>query len=852
MNSFSRRIIGWVLTTFAVGLASPVGAQEAQLLADIERAPRRAFELQPLGDEIVLTINGSARDSSSMLNLDASTGEASTLVGDIQEDRVVVRVSDERLLVREQYPGRLWLTDGTASGTTLLGEFAEPVLAVETSDGAVFWWTTSSIDGDELWVVDDAGVRSLVTLRNRFPPALVVRGDDVFFIPERKCALWMTSGTAESTRELFVPPGGRLEECRLSAFPGGKLLISSVDSDGPAWITDGTEAQTEEVAGFGDSINHVVVGEQLFFQRNNELWVADGSGDGPTALTFVNDLRPRAAIALGERLVFERDTGEVWVTDGTADGTRALVQSGSGPLRFPQIVDDRYLTFVLPPNDVWRTDGTPEGTGVVATLRRDVSPFSDTEDRLYVATADTVFHVAGGTVWSTTIADRATEAVWPGAESPFTRSSSPDAFTRGGDHLYFEVSGPSESTDGRWATDGTPEGTRPAPELHDGYDLTGSAGGVLIALRRADRRYRFWAYEVGDPPMRRQLPDERPPRFGVEEGEKPIWVQGDGFGYAVEFLDTRHGVQVDVSRVDLDGVVPVASFGLSSEPSPWIDENDALVFAGENCVRWVVSSDGSVERIDDADPCLLAPAVPFRDGRIEVDDEGLWFADGSQRTRLYGRPLTPVWWGGVPSVVALGDRAYFTTVDEQDGSASLWVTDGTAGETEVVDETIWPVRDLLVVGDSVVYQKRVDVEPLQLFRVRAGGPPEPLTPAAPGPTRFADNSATGSFDTYAAMGDILVFAGSRADVGTEPFAIRFDAAVEPPDRADAGADGGSDAGSDLADAGSDGEPFDSELSGSGCLCEVAPGRWESSVPWLFVAVMIAAARRRGTGRGRCG
>jgi ELWxxDGT repeat protein len=107
----------------------------------------------------------------------------------------------------------LWVTDGTASGTSELSV---------TGTGSLF--------------------------NKGYLPSFTVLGGKALFATDVQTELWVTDGTAAGTSELSVAGGGPLYPSGLTVF-GSEVLFEGIDANGldVAWVTDGTAAGTSEL-----------------------------------------------------------------------------------------------------------------------------------------------------------------------------------------------------------------------------------------------------------------------------------------------------------------------------------------------------------------------------------------------------------------------------------------------------------------------------------------------------------------------------------------------------------------------------------------------------------------------------
>ena len=259
----------------------------------------------------------------------------------------------------------LWVSDGTAAGTFLLEDLdragsSNPRRMTRTPDA--FYFVANVGEDVKLWRSE--GVRGATAVFEAFEDNVVfsmtpVGSERVFFLvdnDEGEASLWVTRGTARSTRRLRFFHGVYPHD--LTALDG-RLYFSAGRARGglegepegeELWVSDGTERGTRLLKdihrGPGDSRpgSLTVMNHRLFFaaddgRRGRELWVSDGTSGGTH---LFKELEPGAAgasptelTAIQDTLFFSAETAEKgrepWVSDGTSRGTRALTELVSGP-----------------------------------------------------------------------------------------------------------------------------------------------------------------------------------------------------------------------------------------------------------------------------------------------------------------------------------------------------------------------------------------------------------------------------------------------------------------------------------------------------------------------------------------
>ncbi|HET9299185.1 MAG TPA: ELWxxDGT repeat protein, partial [Candidatus Polarisedimenticolaceae bacterium] len=242
----------------------------------------------------------------------------------------------------------LWATDGTASGTHLLGNIA--LLGGDSDfvpfEDALYFVASQVGSGRSLWRTDG-------TESGTFPVADVGTGYTASPVVYRG-ALWLITG---------------------DSVHGGGL-----------WRSDGTEAGTSRVADLAaiESYELTAVGDRLFFAgytdaNGVQLWISDGTGPGTRPLSEPG-VDVGKLTAVGDSLFFLgidlEHGGELWKSDGTETGTGLVkdIWQGGGfdgwPAQLASV--DGILLFTADDpehgRELWRSDGTEGGTFLVQDL----------------------------------------------------------------------------------------------------------------------------------------------------------------------------------------------------------------------------------------------------------------------------------------------------------------------------------------------------------------------------------------------------------------------------------------------------------------------------------------------------
>ena len=370
---------------------------------------------------------------------------------------------------------RVWVTDGTSEGTSLLTgpDFPAGVALPKSPqygpltqvgpvvNGRAFFFGETDAAGIELWSSDGtaAGTGMVADINPGAADAtygnagleIVPMGGKVFFAADDGVhgrELWTSDGTAGGTVLLRDTADINFVNPSLLTAVGGLLYFFVYESQGvrALWKTDGTPegtARVKQLANppFGGGLYPPVAFRgQLFFSietrdEGKRLWRSDGTPEGtvtvgtppaPNGWVF----GPDELTVAGDKLFFRAGTGPnpLWVTDGTDAGTRPLADLMPGvdvtaAVRLRALGDSvLFFTYYFQSNkaELWTTDGTAAGTAKLKTFTTRSGADADPamlgvfDGRLYfrVSTAET-----GNELWATGGTAEGTvlaHDVWPG------------------------------------------------------------------------------------------------------------------------------------------------------------------------------------------------------------------------------------------------------------------------------------------------------------------------------------------------------------------------------------------------------------------------------------------------------
>ena len=410
---------------------------------------------------------------------------------------------------------QLWMSNGTSQGTTLVQSFSPAV-----TDGAASFSGSSTTDfgtlgkdlfvplndgvlGTALWVTD--GTAAGTTMLAQVDPQAFAsfNGSEYFLVngPSSQSGLWKTDGTATGTTEvkdLPISGDSYLSGANQLAVANGKLFFTTSDGNQGVdlWVSDGSQSGTVIVKDFAKpsvSSNYGSVsvseltsfGSKLAFVANDgthgsQVWVSDSTLGGTQMLTTVND---------------------------TASSGSSYV-SGAVPSSLTVVGGKLYFIAYTPSTStnpsyiqgLWSSDGTPGGTTEFETIPTFTFPgqtFAATgylsnltsvgSDLLFSVTYNYyngITNVGDAELWTSdgTAANTAVVPV-PATGSPFTKLSN---FNAVGSLLLFEAVGSAGDTE-LWESNGTTTGTtllkilNPSSENSNNYSYGYSGGGSLVA-----------------------------------------------------------------------------------------------------------------------------------------------------------------------------------------------------------------------------------------------------------------------------------------------------------------------------------------------------------------------------------
>jgi len=431
-----------------------------------------------------------------------------------------------------------YISDGSAVGTMVLkdigtGTAGSAPAHLTPVTGGLFFKANDGVNGGELWVKDQAGVRLTLnanpsTTDNSIAGVGSLNGTAIYGSvgPNNDYHLWRSDGTAPGTRLMVnAPPLGPL-----NFIPGGEsfntagnliYFIGYTNQQGAElWRSDGTSAGTFMLRDMNpgpddtDLREMQAIGNVLYFvaqteEHGRELWRTDGTSAGTKLIKDIDagwvGSDPSSLCAMGSTLYFSADGpggSELFKTNGTPGGTVLVKEVNDNGSSFAGNITPINATTLLFTaftaslgTELYKSDGTAAGTVLV----KDIRPGSTTsspggiadrgEDSFGMAVLNGFGYfrandgVNGSELWKSDGTAGGTTMVKDIVSGPL--GSTPYQAVVVGNKLYFlvTVSGASEL----WETDGTEAGTIPVNNsVTDITDMVVSGTSLFVIGERSD------------------------------------------------------------------------------------------------------------------------------------------------------------------------------------------------------------------------------------------------------------------------------------------------------------------------------------------------------------------------------
>ncbi|MEM7119587.1 MAG: hypothetical protein AAF614_44660, partial [Chloroflexota bacterium] len=399
---------------------------------------------------------------------------------------------------------RLWRTDGTTNGTSVINIPGE-ISNLTPVDNQLYFLTKADNGQGHLWSTDGTQAGTRIISPYLFPfntylrPSTIGVGNKLYFMQESSefgREIWVTDGsTPRMVKDINAQTNSdprnftaMQDQVFFSAYDGLKTGYE-------LWRTDGGTSTTRLVKdiypsgyfSYPDGLNFN--GRYLFFARTDrgvDLWESDGT---PENTYMINDLELTANESPYPRhiRIIEKATNLfyftewvspeniLWRSDGSETGTFPIGPVDISRDHATAHVGD-MLFFVSDEDDsLWRSDGSEAGLQTVLDLNDDqrgnLREITAVNDKLFFAIYP--YNVDTGTYYELWVSDGTP------AGTKLIKSDTNLAYFRNltdfNGHLYF-----IEKVTQLWRTDGTPDGTEFVLELAPDDALTGTSDFIAI------------------------------------------------------------------------------------------------------------------------------------------------------------------------------------------------------------------------------------------------------------------------------------------------------------------------------------------------------------------------------------
>jgi len=631
---------------------------------------------------------------------------------------------------------RMYLTDGTASGTVDLTDLRNPLPFAAFGELLLFYTTserrdraylhaTRGVPGDAQSLAEVAPNSEAVDIGRR----MLFYGF-VNYGPHGR-EPWVTDGTPSGTRMVMdIRPGSESSGLGpIVPMEGYGYFVADDGTGQKLWRSNGTAAGTERVSAASRYVSAVIgahAGRIYFMARatdgfNYAVWMTDGTPDTEALAADFDpdgDDHVSCLTSIGSTMYFTAWSPEtsVWAADSDMSSRRQIlappVYDACG---FQAFGGDVYFVSG-PENDatVWRTDGTAAGTHAVAhdVARSYPTLLLPVGDRLIFprTTRD-----EGTELWSTDGNDVTLVLdARPGPASGVNRIS---GGVSTGQFAFVPLDDGLTGLE-PWATDGTAPGTRPlgnlAREVSTGdgvVELLGyTSQGVFFTGCKADNDCELWITNGTAAGTREVVDlgaDSTSPSGAVTVNDRLVFRNRLGGPWVSD------GTAAGTARIGS------SDFGSPSRHNREVVLFTGLAEGGTGTALW--RTDGTqagtyqvaVIGLEFGRSNLFTPfqgSTFFRGNR----PRGLYRTDGTAAGTVLVAPVDIAFGHPLPTMAAAGDSALLFTGRDAEAGDEPWRSDGTsAGTGRLID--LYPGRLTSAADQYVAFRDEV------YFRARDAG-----------------------------------------------------------------------------------------------------------------------------------
>lgn len=609
----------------------------------------------------------------------------------------------------------LWVTDGTAAGTSLLVDgYPGPQSSLETytahsfvSNGSVAIYSGATPEAAFGWRTDGTTAGTYPLRKIVLPMGWMkssARLGTSMFVSNYANDVWKSDGTDAGTSNFWT--GGYVYEMAAGTT---KLFLASGVRSGCAsaeclYVSDGTTAPVK-VTGSPFPVSLTPIGDVLYYLNDSnkkELWKSDGT-TASLVYTLPGEVYGIRPFGTG-MLFFVNHTGvawELWKSDGTTTELVSTITPSPNTGTLATVVGDKaYFGAQTPANglEMWITDGTTGGTSMITDLYPGASPGA-------------AMPYAGPAKWKDGVAFAGVNAAV--GQEPFIANAAgvtviADATAGGSSALYSGMhEGPGQTLFFAMRPTGASKGvdlwkstavgsasfvkstdvpTAPAPSesvvLGNKLYFTSIEGTTSLQLWTSDG--------TGAGTTRVTTAADRTNVISPTVMGGKIYFTASKTGEGQELYETD-GTEAGTVRID---VYPGAS---SAYPTSLTASGTHLFFAANSAsgqVPYVYSAaDGLVSlagiSAGSSSPSNLAA---YKGGALFTAAGATWFSDGTLAgtVQISATPATS-------TAAVLGTDAIYGT------ATGLWKTDGTAGNTALVKAFGSPIVQTVAAGGNVYF-----------------------------------------------------------------------------------------------------------------------------------------------------